>query len=82
MPGRRRTSLSVFCAERNLRALIVIAHAALIGGLLIHRYRRRRAEDGLRQSESRTSAVLRALPDLMFVLDSQGRIWIRFRNPS
>jgi PAS domain-containing protein len=81
MPGRRRTSLSVFCAERNLRALIVIAQAALIGGLLIHRYRRRRAEDG-RQSESRTSAVLRALPDLMFVLDSQGRIWIRFRNPS
>jgi PAS domain-containing protein len=54
-------------------ALILIAQAPLIGGLLIQRRRRRRAEDALRHSESRNSAVLRALPDLMFVLNGQGR---------
>jgi PAS domain S-box-containing protein len=53
--------------------LIFIAQAALIGGLLIQHYRRRRAEDALRRSESHNSAILRALPDLMFVLDDQGR---------
>jgi PAS domain S-box-containing protein len=53
--------------------LVVIAQAALIGGLLIQRYRRRRAEHALRQSEARNSAILRALPDLMFVLDGNGR---------
>ena len=53
--------------------LIIMAQAALIGGLLIQRYRRRRAEDALAHSETRNSAILRALPDLMFVLDGSGR---------
>ena len=54
-------------------AVIVIAQAALIGGLLIQRRRRRRAEVALQQSETRNSAILRVLPDLMFVLDGHGR---------
>jgi signal transduction histidine kinase len=52
---------------------IFIAQAALIGGLAIQRYRRRRAEAALRHSETRNSAILRAIPDLMFVLDRDGR---------
>ncbi|HKE82223.1 MAG TPA: PAS domain-containing protein [Vicinamibacterales bacterium] len=52
--------------------LVVAAQMLLIGGLLIHRTRRRRAEEELRRSEARTSAILRALPDLMFVQDRNG----------
>jgi PAS domain S-box-containing protein len=54
-------------------ALVMAAQGLLIGGLLIQRRRRRRAEDALRHSEARNSAVLRALPDLMFVLDRNGK---------
>jgi PAS domain S-box-containing protein len=54
-------------------SLVVAAQFALIGGLLIHRHRRRLAEESLRQSETRKSAILRALPDLMFVMDRAGR---------
>jgi PAS domain S-box-containing protein len=54
-------------------AFLFTAQAVLIGGLLIQRYRRRRVEDLLRHSEDRNSAILRALPDLMFVLDADGR---------
>jgi PAS domain S-box-containing protein len=53
--------------------LVFAAQALLIGGLLIQRHRRRRAEDALRNSEARNSAILRAIPDLMFVLDRDGR---------
>jgi PAS domain S-box-containing protein len=52
--------------------LVFALQMALIGGLLIQRLRRRRAESALRQSEARNSAILRALPDLMFVLDRNG----------
>lgn len=34
---------------------------------------RKRAEDGLRASEARQRAILEAMPDLMFVLDRDGR---------
>ena len=54
-------------------SLVFAAQLALIGGLLIHRYRRRQAEDSLRQSEARKSAILHALPDFMFVIDRTGR---------
>ncbi len=50
-----------------------MAQGLLIGGLLLQRYRRRRAEAALRHSETRNSAILRALPDLVFVLDGNGR---------
>ena len=52
--------------------LIVGAQMLLIGGLLIQHSRRRRAEGALRRSEARNSAILRALPDLMFVQDRNG----------
>jgi len=54
-------------------SLVFAAQLALIGGLLIHRHRRRQAEESLRQSEARKSAILHALPDLMFVMDRTGR---------
>jgi signal transduction histidine kinase len=53
-------------------AIIVGAQMLLIGGLLIQHSRRRRAESALRRAEARNSAILRALPDLMFVLDRNG----------
>jgi PAS domain S-box-containing protein len=52
--------------------LVFAAQALLIGGLLLQRRRRRRAEDALKHSETRNSATLRAIPDLMFVLDRKG----------
>jgi len=52
---------------------VVAAQMLLIGGLLIQRSRRRRAEEELRGSEARNSALLRAMPDLMFVMDRDGR---------
>jgi signal transduction histidine kinase len=54
-------------------ALVISAQGLLIGGLLIQRRRRRRAEAALRHSEMRNTAILRALPDLVFVLDREGR---------
>jgi signal transduction histidine kinase len=53
--------------------LIILAQGLLIGGLLIQHHRRRRAEAALRHSEMRNSAILRALPDLVFVIDREGR---------
>jgi signal transduction histidine kinase len=53
--------------------LIISAQGLLIGGLLIQHHRRRRAEAALRHSEMRNSAILRALPDLVFVIDREGR---------
>jgi PAS domain S-box-containing protein len=53
--------------------LVFAGQGLLIAGLLIQRRRRRRAEDALRHSETRNSAILRAIPDLMFVLDRNGR---------
>jgi PAS domain S-box-containing protein len=54
-------------------SLVFTAQLLLIGGLLLQRSRRRRAERDLRQSEARNSAILSALPDLMFVMDRNGR---------
>ena len=54
-------------------ALVIAAQLLLIGGLLIQRSSRRRAEHELRRSEARNSAILSALPDLMFVMDRDGR---------
>src|SRR5262249_46455299 len=58
---------------------IIAAQFALIGGRLVQRARRRRAEeqrrrseDALVQSEARNSAMLRAIPDLMFVIGRDG----------
>jgi PAS domain S-box-containing protein len=63
-------------------ALVFAAQLLLIGGLLIQRSRRRRAERDLRRSEARNSAILSAVPDLMFVLDRNGTyVDYHARNP-
>lgn len=51
---------------------VFLAQLALIGGLILNHRRRIRAETALRHSERRRSAILRALPDLMFVLNRDG----------
>ncbi|HZL93864.1 MAG TPA: PAS domain-containing protein, partial [Vicinamibacterales bacterium] len=53
--------------------VVISAQGLLIGGLLVQHHRRRRAEAALRRSEMRNSAMLRALPDLVFVIDRDGR---------
>ena len=76
----RRAASSVFASSRFSSsiayvvggALVFTAQAMLIGGLLIQRHRRRRAEAPSAFGE-RNSAILRALPDLMFVLDRNGK---------
>jgi len=51
---------------------LILAQMALIGGLLVHRARRRRSEAAWHQSEARNAAMRRAIPDLMFLQDRQG----------
>ena len=53
-------------------SLVFAAQLLLIGGLLLQRSRRRRAERELRQSEGQNRAILSAFPDLMFVIDRSG----------
>ena len=52
--------------------IVFAAQLALIVGLLVQRVRRRRAEEQTRNSEARNSALLRAIPDLMFVMSRDG----------
>jgi signal transduction histidine kinase len=52
--------------------LILVAESALIAGLAVQSVRRRRAEGARRATEGRTSAILRAIPDLMFIMDQDG----------
>lgn len=54
-------------------ALVVLAaESALIAGLLIQSIRRRKAEGAKLETEARNSAILRAIPDLMFVIAPDG----------
>ena len=52
--------------------LVIAAQLMLIAGLLVQRAMRRRAEDALLDATARNSAILRAVPDLMFVVDRDG----------
>ncbi len=52
--------------------IILVAESALIAGLLVQSIRRRRAEGARQETEARTSAILRAIPDLMFVMAPDG----------
>jgi len=61
----------------DLRTLIaaiavVAAQSALIAALLIQRARLRRAEAAQRATESKNAAILRAMPDMMFVCARDG----------
>lgn len=57
----------------TLAALVVfVLQLALIGALWVSRRRSARAELALRRSEARNTAILSAMPDLMFLLSSDG----------
>jgi C4-dicarboxylate-specific signal transduction histidine kinase len=51
---------------------VILAELGLIAGLLAQRRRTQAVETALRRTEARNSAILRAVPDLMFVLSPSG----------
>jgi PAS domain S-box-containing protein len=51
---------------------VIAAQAMLIGALLSHRSKLRRAEIELRHVEARNAAMLDAIPDLMFLIGTNG----------
>lgn len=51
---------------------VIVAQLGLIGWLLAERRRRLDAEGTLRRTEARNSALLRTIPDLMFVMSADG----------
>src|SRR5262245_43472079 len=51
---------------------VIAAQATLIGALLTHRSKLRRAEIELRHVEARNAAMLDAIPDLMFLVGTDG----------
>ncbi len=51
---------------------VVSAQFLTIGFLLVLKKRRARAESALRTSEARNTAILRTMPDLMFILSPEG----------
>jgi signal transduction histidine kinase len=67
-------------AAGDLRALVLalvafvafITQSTLIAALLVQRARRRRAETAQRATAAQNSAILRAMPDLMFVHANDG----------
>jgi PAS domain S-box-containing protein len=69
------------------RAFVVIALAvfvaqlALIAGLLAQRRRWQVAERALRRGEARQSAILRTIPDLMFVFSRDG-VYLDYNAPT
>ena len=58
-----------------------VAQFALIAGLLAQRRRRQIAERALRRTEARNSAILRTIPDLMFVFSPEG-VYLDYNAPS
>lgn len=63
---------SIWAARRGTLALvasIVALQLVLVSALLVQQRSRRQAERALHTTEVRTSAILRVLPDLMFVFD-------------
>ena len=60
---------------------VFVAQLALIAGLLAHRRRRLIAERALRRSEARNSAIVRTIPDLMFVFSPDG-VYLDYNAPS
>jgi len=53
-------------------AAMILVQLLLVGALLAHRSRRRRAELALQHSEARNTALLQAMPDLVFVIREDG----------
>jgi PAS domain S-box-containing protein len=61
---------------------VLAGQLLLIATLVVHRGRRVKVERALRQSEARTTAILRMVPDLMFVMSRDG-VYLDYhaRNP-
>jgi PAS domain S-box-containing protein len=51
---------------------ILFGQLVLIAGLIVFSRRRHRAEEALHRSEARTSAIMRMVPDLMFLMSRDG----------
>jgi len=60
---------------------VFVAQLAVIAGLLAQRRRWQLAEQALRRTEARNSAILRAIPDLMFVF-SPGGVYLDYNAPN
>jgi len=60
---------------------VFIAQLVLIASLLAQHQRRRKAEGALRRTEARNAAILRTLPDLMFVLSFDG-VYLDYHSPT
>jgi len=60
---------------------VFVGQLALIAGLLAQRRRWQLSERALRRSEARNSAILRAIPDLMFVFSRDG-VYVDYNAPS
>jgi PAS domain S-box-containing protein len=60
---------------------VFVAQLALIAGLLAQRRRRQIAERALRHTEARNSAILRTIPDLMFVFSPDG-VYLDYKAPT
>ena len=58
-----------------------VALTLLAAGLIVQRDRRRRAEGDRRRSEAQTDAILRVMPDLMFVIRADG-VYLDYRARS
>jgi PAS domain S-box-containing protein len=56
----------------GVAAILLLLQAVLIATLLVHRARGRRADVALQRSDAQTQALLRALPDLMFLQSRDG----------
>jgi ABC-type amino acid transport substrate-binding protein/signal transduction histidine kinase len=59
----------IFFINRTLKHQVSVKTAELVSEL----EQRRQAEHALRESEKRNSAILAAIPDLLFVLDREGK---------
>jgi len=64
-----------------LALAVFVAQLALIAGLLAQRRRGQIAERALRRTEARNSAILRTIPDLMFVFNPEG-VYLDYNAPS
>jgi PAS domain S-box-containing protein len=80
-----RVAASALWSEHRAFVLIALAvfaaQLALIAGLLAQRRRRQTAERALRRAEARHSAILRTIPDLMFVFSPDG-VYLDYNAPS
>jgi len=69
----REQSLSILAQMAVPMLLVMPAVTALLGSMLEHIQRRKRTDLALQVSEARTRAITGAIPDLLLVLDEDGR---------